>query len=204
MNTQLAAGRPDSPGAMTAKLVTVLGHSTGATTNIESVIAAAGISERQIVMQFGSNRELVLALVSQLSDAMLEGLHPAATAAELRQRLLEFGERVSEFYGSYLRGLYRIAITESIRHTGLGRDFYDAGPGRLTQRLAHFLQSAQVEGVLGTGNPHLLASHLLASLRANLDIADTFLPAASPVANASVPNVVDLFLGGINEGRQPC
>ena len=96
------------------------------------------------------------------------------------------------------------AITESIRHTGLGKDFYDVGPGRVTQRLADFLRSAQDHGALGAGDPHLLASHLLAALRANLDIADTFLPATHPIANAHVQRVVDLFMDGIDGGTQPC
>jgi len=37
---------------------------------------------------------------------------------DLRRRLLEFGQCVTDIYAtSHLRGLYRIAVTESIRHT---------------------------------------------------------------------------------------
>jgi hypothetical protein len=126
----------------------------------------------------------------------------------LRQRLLEFGQCVTDIYAtSHLRGLYRIAITESIRHTGLGRGFYEVGPGRLTQRLADFLQIAQAEGALRRVDPHLLASHFLSLLRANVDVVDTFPHdlAASPVARgAYVRNVVDLLCDGINGGRQLC
>lgn len=204
MNAQLAVDRLHSRDTIVAELVKVLSHAPARTTNIESAIAETSVSAQDIATHFGSNRELILFLVSQLSDSMLAALAPASTSAELRRRLLEFGLRVTAVYSSYLRSLYRIVITESIRHTGLGRDFYEVGPGRLTQHLTDFLQTAQAEGALGAGNPHLLASHFLASLRANLDIADTFLPATNPAAHAHVQQIVDLFLDGINGGTPPC
>lgn len=204
MNAQLAVDRLHSRDTIVAELVKVLSHAPARTTNIESAIAETSVSAQDIATHFGSNRELILFLVSQLSDSMLAALAPASTSAELRRRLLEFGQRVTAVYSSYLRSLYRIVITESIRHTGLGRDFYEVGPGRLTQHLTDFLQTAQAEGALGAGNPHLLASHFLASLRANLDIADTFLPATNPAAHAHVQQIVDLFLDGINGGTPPC
>jgi hypothetical protein len=204
MNAQLAVERLHSHDTIVAELLKVLSHAPARTTNIESAIAQTSVSARDIATHFGGNRELILSLVSQLSDSMLTAFAPASTPAELRRRLLEFGQRVTDVYSSHLRSLYRIAITESIRHTGLGRDFYEVGPGRLTHHLTDFLQAAQAEGALGAGNPHLLASHFLASLRANLDIADTFLPATNPAAGAHVQQVVDLFLDGLNAGTPPC
>ena len=204
MNAQLAIGRPQSRSTIVAELVKVLSHAHARTTNIESAVAQTGVSAQEIATHFGSNRQLILAVVSQLSDSMGAALPPASTAAEVRQHLLGFAGRVTDVYSSYLRSLYQIAITESIRHTGLGRDFFDVGPGRLTQHLADFLQAAQAEGALGAGDPQLLASHFLAALRANLDIADTFLPETNPAAQAHVQKVVDLFLDGTTRGSRPC
>lgn len=204
MNAQLAVARPKTRSTIMAALVKVLSQADARTTNIESAIAETGVSAQDIATHFGSNRKLILALVSQLSDSMLAALPPASTPAAVRQHLLGFGGRVTDVYSSDLRSLYRIAITESIRHTGLGRDFFDVGPGRLTQHLADFLQAAQTAGALGAGNAQLLASYFLASLRANLDIADTFLPETNPAAEARVQKVVDLFLDGINGGSRPC
>jgi hypothetical protein len=200
MNAQLAAGRSHSRGTIMAELATVLRNSNEST-NIESAIAQTSISAQDIAANFGGNRELIVAMVSQLSDSMSAPLTRDSTPSDLRQRLLEFGQHVTDIYASDLRGLYRIAITESIRHTGLGRDFYEAGPGRLTQRLADFLQSGQDDGALNSADPHLLASHFLASLRANLDVANTFSNATRPVADAAyVRKVVDLFFDGIIAG----
>jgi hypothetical protein len=207
MNTKLATSPQHSRAMIMAEVATALREADASITNIESVIARTPVSEEEISDRFGGKRELLLAMVSQLSDSMSAPLAVGSTSYDWSQRLLEFGECVTDVYAtSHLRGLYRIAITESIRHTGLGRDFYDAGPGRLAQRLAEFLQVAQAEGAL-RADPHLLASHFLSLLRVELDVSDTFPrdAAASPVAaGAYVRSVVDVFSHGIGGGRQPC
>lgn len=208
MNPNVAADLQHSRATIMGKVATVLRDADASTTNIESAIARTSVSMQEISANFGGSRELLLAMVSQLSDSMSAPLTTASTTPDWRQRLLEFGQCVTEVYAtSHLRGLYRIAITESIRHTGLGRDFYEIGPGRLEQRLADFLQLAQAEGALRCADPHLLASHFLSLLRANVDVVDTFPDdlVTSPVARgAYVRNVVDLFCDGINGGRPLC
>ena len=213
MNPNVAADLQHSRATIMGKVATVLRDADASTTNIDSAIARTSVSMQEISAKFGGGRELLLAMVSQLSDSMSAPLtsgatKPESTKPDWTQRLLEFGQCVTEVYAtSHLRGLYRIAITESIRHTGLGRDFYEIGPGRLEQRLADFLQLAQAEGALRCADPHLLASHFLSLLRANVDVVDTFPDdlVTSPVARgAYVRNVVDLFCNGINRGRPPC
>lgn len=208
MNAELAARPQHSRATIMAELATALRQSNVNTTNIESAIASTSVSAPEISATFGSNRELLVAMVAELSDSMSAPLAMGTTKADSKQRLIDFGQRVTDIYASsHLRVLYRIAITESSRHTGLARDFYEAGPGRLTQRLTDFLRSAQAEGTIGPGDPHLLADHFLSSLRANLDLADTFSHdlATSPVAHgAYVRNVVELFFHGINAGERPC
>jgi hypothetical protein len=202
MESNLAASPRDSRATIMAELARVLHDADAGTTNIESAIARTNISPQEISATFGGKRELLLAMVSHLSDSMSAPLADSSTNHDLRQQLLEFGQSVADVYAnSHLRGLYRIAITDSIRHTGLARDFHEAGPGRLTRRLADFLQTAQAEGALRCADPQLLASHFLSLLRANLSVADTFPHdlAARPVADdAYVRNAVDLFFRGIN------
>jgi transcriptional repressor AefR-like protein len=208
MNSQTATSPEHSRATIMAKLATVLRDCDASITNIESAIAKAGVSVQEISARFGGPRELILALASELSDSMSALLTTDSTKPGLRQRLLEFGQCVTDIYvTSHWGALYRIAVTESIRHTDLGRDFHEVGPGRLTRRLADFLRIAQAEGALGSADPHLLASHFLSPLRAILDVAATFSHdlATSPVAcSAHVRNVVDLFCRGINRGKQLC
>lgn len=197
-----------SRATILAELAAVLRDADASITHIESAIARTSISPQEISARFGGTRELILAMASQLADSMCAPLTPRAQKLDLRKRLLEFGERVTDILATWhSRGLYRIAVTESIRHTGLARDFHEAGPGRLTQRLAEFLRSAQAQGVLRSADPHLLASHLLSSLRANPDVADSLLhnaPTRRRAGIAHVRNVIDLFLHGIGGGRPPC
>ena len=92
---------------------------------------------------------------------------------EFLPRLLQFGQGLAEAYSfSHLRGLYRIAITESIRHSGLGRKFYELGPNVLTQRLASFLEEAQQAGAIGPVDSRLAAEHFLSLVRVGLDLID--------------------------------
>lgn len=123
MNAELAAGPQHSRARIMAELATVLNKPNGNTTSIESALAETSVSPKEISAEFGGNRELILAMVSELSDTMSAPLAGGSTRSDLRQRLLEFGQRVTDIYAnSHLRTLYRIAITESSRHTGLGRD----------------------------------------------------------------------------------
>jgi AcrR family transcriptional regulator len=208
MNSDVAAGPQHSRATIMAELATVLRSTDASTTNIESAIARTSVSVQAISASFGGKRELILAMVSQLSDSMSAPLTIGSTNPDLRQRLLEFGRRVTDIHAtSHWRGLYRIAMTESTRHTGLASDFHEVGPGRLTRRLADFLRIAQAKGALGSGDPHMLASHFLSPLRANLDATDTIsrdLATSAVARDAYVRNVVDLFCGGINGGKQQC
>lgn len=194
MNSNIVAGPRRSRATIIQEVAKVL-RDTDASTNIESAIARSRVSLQEVADTFGGKRELLLAMVSELSDAMSANLTVDSPRRDLRERLIEFGQCVADTYAtSHLRSLYRIAITESIRHTGLGRDFYDVGPGRLTQRLADFFKDAQASGELRRADPQLLASHFLSLLRANVDMVE-FCPRDLA---ADVFAVVDVFCDGVN------
>lgn len=179
-------------------------------TSIEAVIATTDLSSQEIADAFGSNRGLVIALAEMLAASMLEPLEGCTTVASFRQKLLAFGHRVTnEHSASQLKSLYRIALTEVIRNTGIGRDFYRHGPGLLTDGLARFFKDAQTAGIVLEEDCHALASHLLALLRASFDLSDTFPSDMSKGTSkelsyeqGDVPQIVDLFCAGIHTGAQ--
>jgi len=122
--------------------------------------------------------------------------------------LIAFGNGLADAYASsHLVALYRIALTEATRHTGIGRDFFDRGPGRLTTCLARYL-----EDVKGRGKPlrlvdaKLAADNFLSLLRDNLELFDgTPDPRiSSPDGHVSaVVEAVDLFCHGVvSEGQE--
>ncbi|HEX5458936.1 MAG TPA: TetR/AcrR family transcriptional regulator C-terminal domain-containing protein [Steroidobacteraceae bacterium] len=194
--------------AMVARLAAALREPDARITNIESAIAKSGVSLRDISLHFGGTRELILAMASELADRMAAPLAALSVTADLRARLLEFGEHVLELCAtSHWRGLYRIGVTESIRKTELARELHEAGPGKLVQHLAAFLRMAQEGGALGAGDPLLLAGHFLSPLIAAHDPVDGLMPGSPPGAVARgtyVRNLVDLFCHGINRTRQLC
>lgn len=191
--------------AIIARLAAAIREADTHITNIESAIATIGVSPREISLQFGGTRELILAMTSELTDRMSAPLAAVSMSADLRERLLAFAEHVLELCAtSHWRGLCRIVVTDSIRKTGLARDFHEAGPGRLVRALAAFLRMAQEEGALASGDPHLLASHFLSPLIADLPQAGSCTHGCPPspvVRSAYVRSLVDLFCHGINRAR---
>lgn len=109
--------------------------------------------------------------------------------------------RVSdEHSAAQLKCLYRIALTEVIRNTGIGRDFYLHGPAFVTTGLARFIEHAQAAGIVREDDSRNLASHLMALLRADLDLSDRSPPASldersRPRGNAS--RAIEMFCAGI-------
>jgi AcrR family transcriptional regulator len=175
-------------------------------TDIEMVVNRTDISEQELIREFGSMHGLILALATELIDALSLPLRdPPQGKEEIVQRLLQFGQGCSEAYtSSYLRGLYRIAITESIRHSGLGPKFYEVGPHRLMQRLASFLDGAQQAGAIKPVDSHLAADHFLSLVRSDLDLIDRSShssPAKETDPRRVAEQAMSLFQGGILGGK---
>jgi hypothetical protein len=174
--------------------------------SIEAVIAATDLGSQEVADAFGGNDGLVIALAEMLAASMLEPLEGFTTAASFRQKLVAFGHRVTNVHSaSQLKNLYRIALTEVIRNTGIGRDFYQHGPGLLTAGLARFFKAAQTAGIVQEEDCHALASHFLALLRASFDLSDTFPSDVSKELSyeqGDVSHIVDLFCAGIHTGAK--
>lgn len=178
----------------------------GNVTSIEAAIAATDLGTQEIAAAFGNNRALVIALAEMLAGSLMEPLEGVTTAASFRHKLLAVGHRVTnEHTVSQLKSLYRIALTEVIRNTGIGPEFYKRGPGSLTAGLARFFEDAQAAGIVGEDDSRYLASHFLALLRAGFDLSDTFPPDRSTdLSNTQgdVSRIVDLFCAGIHTGAR--
>lgn len=171
-------------------------------TDIQIVINRTDISEEEIASEFGSVHGLLLALISQMTDALsVPLLDPPQSRAKFTKGLLQFGRGVAEAYSlSELRGLYRIAITESIRNSGLGVKFYEVGPNLITQRLACFLDGARQAGVIGPVDTRLAADHFLSLMRAGLDLIDSSsvgAPTKEAYAHIAAEQAFSLFNDGI-------
>lgn len=191
-----------SRSEITAAVAESLRQMSETATNIQSVVNRTDIAEQEVVSEFGSMHGLILALVSQQIDALSLPLQddPPQGKKEYMQRLLQFGQGVAEAYSFYVRRLYRIAITESIRNSGFGREFYEVGPNRLTRRLASFLEQAQQAGAISLIDSRSAAELFLSLMRASLDLIDNSsnsCPAKEGQAHIAAKQAIDLFHDGI-------
>lgn len=134
--------------------------------NLELVIRKANISTAEVTECFGSVNQLLLQMVTALTDSVLVPLDDhAVSEASLESVLLAFGENVVNGYrNSYVTGIYRIALTEATRHTGMAQELFERGPGRITERLAEVLEQYHRAGTIRDGDMRLYADHFLALL----------------------------------------
>lgn len=164
-------------------------------TNIEAVLAVTRFSPQDVANAFGHSRSLVIALVEQTARSMLEPLADDRPATSFQQRLLEFGQRVAQEYSSpQVRCLYRIVLTEVIRNTGIGLDFYKHGPGFVTAGLARFFEATQSSCISSQADCRQLAGHFMALLRAELGDSEL---ARACGARGDISRIVKLFCEGI-------
>jgi len=145
---------------------------------------------------------LILEMVSDLSGALIKPLQQHEKHHALRDVLIEFGRLVVDAHSvSHLVSLYRIALTEATRHSGIGREFFERGPGKLTTCLAQYLaRIATKSDGLQIDNPMRLADAFLSLLGDNLEIFDTTTIAGTPCAKGrsdAVIEAVEMFCRGV-------
>jgi AefR-like transcriptional repressor, C-terminal domain len=200
---RVIAGDPRTArAAVMAELARVLCDVEAEVTSLEVALSRAKLSSLDVASLFGNARTLILAMVSQLADAMSAPLCEDATGNDWRQRLAAFSRRAREVFRSpHWRGLHRIAVTEATRRTGLASELHAVGLGQVTARLAAFLGRVQTDGLLVKGDPQVLASQLLAPLHADLALTHASRPndlLGNAVASvAQVLDVIEVFCHGV-------
>ena len=169
--------------------------------DLELIVRKANISTAEVMEYFGSVNQLLMQMMTALADSLLRPLddHPPPEAS-LETVLLAFGENLANAYrNSYLTGLYRIALTEATRHTGVGQEFFQRGLGRVTRRLAEVLEQYHRAGRIRDGDMRLYAEHFLALVRDTLEFPGS---RASPGGDtrAVVTDAVSIMCNGIAKG----
>lgn len=189
------------------RVANVLRAERATTTNIESAVDKAGIDRDAVNATFGSMHGLILEMVSDLSSAAIQPLHDCADQQTVRDVLIAFGRRLVNIYCvSHLVALYRIALTEATRHSGIGREVFERGPGRITIFLARYLEhSSRRFEQWRMDNPRRVADSFLSLLGDQLDLFDAITPArtlsASDQHNAVVDAVELVCRGMAAEGK---
>jgi AcrR family transcriptional regulator len=197
----------DSRQDIISKVANVLCEERATATNIESVVYKAAVDRDAVITRFGSMQGLILEMVSNLSDELIQPLEQQSLDRTMRDVLIEFGIRLAHTYAaSHLIALYRITLSEATRHSGIGRDFFERGPARLTTCLARYLESsARRFDQLRLRDARRLADNFLNVLGDTLEFSDWM--SATRVATTkdcrdAVIEAVDLFYYGLVKGEQ--
>src|ERR1700739_571249 len=166
--------RNESRALIIQRVAEILSEERAAATNIESAVTKAGIDRDEVRATFGSMQGLILEMVSELSEALVQPLEDHVSDRTVRDVLIEFGNRLAESYSvSHLIALYRIVLTEATRHSGIGREFLERGPGKLGVCLAEYLEfAARQFNELQIRNPRCVADNFLSMLGDNLELSD--------------------------------
>lgn len=190
-----------------SKVAGVLREEQKTATNIESAVDKASIGRDEVIAAFGSMHCLLLEMVSDLSEELIRPLETHPMDRTMRDVLIEFGTLLAHTYSvSHLIALYRITLSEATRHSGIGRDFFERGPGRLTACLAHYLESSTSRfDRVRLGDAKRIAETFLSLLGDTLEFSDWMTVTRAAFAKDhrdAVVEAVDLFYYGIVRGGQ--
>lgn len=130
--------------------------------SIEAIAEASKVSKVTIYNRFATKEALFAAMVEQQCFLMSAGFDALALRdGDLRQKLVDFGERTMDFLMQphVIRFEARIA-SECEHRPEVGELFLDSGPRRIQQLLINMIDQATVNGALKACDSRLAAGHL--------------------------------------------
>ena len=134
---------------------------------MDTIAREAGVSKATIYAHFPDKAVLFEDLIKeecarQWPTVALLDEEPG----DLREALGAIGKAYAEFLVSpKVLQTFRMVIAESPRSPELGRAFYEAGPRRITDKLAAYLARAEAQGKLELDDPRLAARQFFSMLR---------------------------------------
>ncbi len=131
--------------------------------SMNDIAREAGVSKPTLYVYFPNKEQLFASICSERRDrsiaeliAMLDRDRPVADV------LLEFGrETLFRLSQPFVIGAHRIVIGVAERMPEVGREFFEAGPERLTRELASYLTYHAEMGRLTMDDPRLAAVQFL-------------------------------------------
>ncbi|MFC3533630.1 TetR/AcrR family transcriptional regulator [Vogesella facilis] len=168
--------------------------------SMAEIASRAGGSKATLYSYFPSKEELFLMVMRYLAEErMQQAFARLVPSDDLAGALQAFGENLLlNVLSPELAALRGIVLGEG-RRSGVGRLFYDNGPGRGWQMVADFLAGEMAAGRLRQARPWTAAMHLIGLLEAEYQeqmiVGITALPPVEQI-RASVADAVRVFLAG--------
>jgi AcrR family transcriptional regulator len=152
-------------------------------TSTLEIATRARLSKREIYSLFRDKQAILAACIAERAKEMRLSLE--LPAVRDRQSLMDVMEN---FGATFLRtichpsvtALYRLAVAESERSPEVARALDSSGHKATGNALASFLAQAQADGLLGSGDPSLMAEQFFALLWGGLRVRLLLRLAAPP------------------------
>jgi TetR/AcrR family transcriptional repressor of mexJK operon len=122
-----------------------------ANTSMDMVAARAGVSKATIYAHFENKDDLFGAIIRRRCDDQSDGLGAmsASDTADARTVLTAMARHVVHMLTApETLGIFRMVVSEAIRHPDLAKVYYEAGPLRGKALLAQFLDALAARGEL--------------------------------------------------------
>jgi len=167
--------------------------------SVDDIAREAGVSKATIYAYFPDKQLLFLEVARNECHRQTEAAEAMTDAAmPVRQALTIAADRIVAFLLSdFGQRMFRIVVGEGERFPGLGRQFYDFGPGLIHERLVHHLRCLVETGRLRIPDLDLAADQFAQLCKAAIHerllfgMTDTVTP---ELAQRSVHGAVDMFL----------
>ncbi len=137
----------------------------GATT-MDEIATRARVSKQTIYHHFGSKDVLFGAMVEDRCERFLEPIANVELASdEIVENLRTLGRNfLNRVLSPSSLALHRLVVAESNRFPDLGRLSYEAGPRRVVERLARFLEARAERCGLSIPEPEIAAEQFFGAL----------------------------------------
>lgn len=173
--------------------------------SVNDIVAEAGGSLSTLYRHFGNKEGLFQAMIERRSHHLYDALS-AESVDELPvdEALARLGVTLLiKVTDEETLGIYREVVAESPRQPEIGRIFYAAGPGRVREALARYLERQMQAGRLPSSDALELAGIFLGSILGEFHLIQ-LLQLQSPPSRAAielrVERCVAIFLGGLRQG----
>lgn len=169
--------------------------------SMSDIRARVGGSKSTLYNYFPSKEKLFFEVIHDPKELELEEIVRTLNpdAADLRQELLDFGQRfLAVLYSPETIAIRRLTIAEA-RHSDIGKMSFESSTVPLEKQVGAFLKKVMKRGALRSSEPKAAAMHFLSLLesellqRVLLGVIDTVRP---DTISGAVRRAVDAFLSG--------
>ncbi|MCV6595300.1 MAG: TetR/AcrR family transcriptional regulator [Silicimonas sp.] len=176
--------------------------------SVDDIVRAAGVSKATLYSYFPDKRLLFMEVAKCECAAQSKGaIALVETKGDLREVLTLVATRMCQFFLSDVgMQVYRIVVGESQRFPELGREFHDAGPAYVREKLRNLLRRGVEDGRLKIDDIDLAADQFPELCKAGLHMPIAIGLRDKPSddeIDRVVASAVDMFLNHYEVRKDP-